>query len=906
MPGIGQFGASTLFSRAFDSTIVREDLLSQNETRQLAALQQVLAFMTIGRDMSGHFSDVAPLCSSTNLAIKRLVYLYLMHNSHTQPQKAVLQAGTFVKDTLHNSPLIRGAALRTMISLLVPAMVDFVTAPLQRCLEDSDPYVRRIAAFGTLKLFYVAPNVCEETGLLEKLKKLLQDENACVAASAVAAILELLQRNAPVALEEAIVENVPRLLEAASDATGWYKHYLIEGVAVAFKKNVFVLDLEKATRTVDGVVPFLASFNVATVMSAIKVVTSFLLQASALFTSSDLGGDLGNAEEQASQLRSRYGPQLVSACVSLLYGPCFEVRYAVFRNIRLLLKTGLKSFLKRHLSVFFVKYDDPIYVKLEKSELLLELADTEVGEIVLSEFAAYATDADEELVRKAVRSIGFLAAKLEPLAKQCVERLLGLMDTGISHVVQEAAVVVQTVLRRYPNRFVHVVKKLCEFLDDLKGAEAKAAVVWVLGDYAERVENVGDILEMSLETFPTQPEIVQFALLTAVVKIYLRGDAEELQRNTNFLQRVLSMATHSPLPDVRDRAFMYWRLVSSDSEAAKKLVLTFAKGTTFAVENALEEHRLHSFLLGIGSLASVLHRPLHLIYDNDALLNENDEDEENAGDEARGHFLPPAAPAEDTAGTTSDNLVRRGQGARDTEAMQVALSADEGSGLEVRMGWAQLGNKLLLNCRFSLVAGEGYTRHAVILALQINRNIYALGLAQECPVVELELGQKEPDAVQLTTGTNNEKSPVRDLLVAVNADPIGTRYFIAPPVPPALLLLPAAGVDTALFAEQFRRLQAPSWTMPTALTPLRTDPTRYTSNVLRLHGLNPVYTGKPHGSELVLLLLSAETIAAQKLFMEVTIQDNNVMYLGVRCKDAQISPVFGAYTLRVLSAEETY
>ncbi|RNF08089.1 putative beta-adaptin 1 [Trypanosoma rangeli] len=906
MLGIGQFSSSTLFSRAFDSTIVREDLLSQNEPRQLTALRQVLAFMTIGRDMSGHFSDVAPLCSSTNLTIKRLVYLYLMHNSHTQPQKAVLQAGAFVKDTINNSPLIRGAALRTMSSLLIPPMVDFVTAPLQRCLEDSDPYVRRIAAFGTLKLFYVAPNVCEETGLLEKLKKQLQDDNACVVASAVAAILELRQRNAPIALEEALVGNVSRLLEAASEATGWYQHYLIEGVAMAFKGNSLVLDLGKAKEIVDDVVPFLASFNVATVMSAIKVVTSFLLQTSALFAFPDLGEDGRNAEEHTSHLRDRYGPRLVGACISLLYGPCFEVRYAVFRNIRLLLKTSLNSFFKHHLSIFFVKYDDPIYIKLEKSELLLELADTEVGEIVLAEFATYVTDADEELVRKAVRSIGFLAAKVEPLAEQCVEKLLGLMDTGISHVVQDTAVVVQTVLRRYPNHFGRVVNKLCEVLDELKSPEAKAAVVWVIGDYAERVENAGDILEMSLETFHTQPEIVQLALLTAVVKIYLHSDAGQLECNTNFLQRVLLMVTHSPLPDVRDRAFMYWRLVSSDREAAKKLVLTLAKGTSFVMENTMEKHWLQSFLLEVGSLASVLHRPPHLIYDNEILLNENDEDEEDAKDNVREQFIPPAASVEGAAGTTGDNTVGVGPCIRDSgEAMHEALSADEGSGLEVRMGWSQFGNKLLLNCRFSLVPGEGYIRHSVIRALQINRNMYALGLAQECPVVELELGQKEPDMVQLMTNTNNEKSPVRDLLVAVNADPIGTRYFLAPPIPPVMLLLPAAGMDTDFFVQQFRQLSTPSWTMPTTLTPPQTDPTRYTSNALRLHGLNLVYTDKPHGSGFVLLFLSAETIAAQKLFMEVTIQGNTVVYLGVRCNDAQVSPVFGAYTLRALSSAET-
>ncbi|KEG06779.1 Ap-2 complex subunit beta [Trypanosoma grayi] len=901
MLNIGQLSGAAFFNRAFDSAVIREDLLSQNVPRQLSALQQVLAFMTIGRDMSGHFSDIAPLCSSTNLTIKRLVYLYLMHNSRTQPQKAVLQAGTFVKDTLNDSPLVRGAALRTMTSLLVPVMVDFITTPLQRCLEDTDPYVRRIAALGTLKLYYIAPNVCEEVGLLEKLKDLLQDENACVVASTVAAILELRQLHAPAALEEAIVSNISHVLEAADAATGWYQHYLIEGVAVPFKGGEPTLALEEATRIVDRVLPFLSCFNVATAISAVKVVTLFLLQASHLWSPSAVND---NDRRKLSQLQERYGPRVASACVSLLYCPHFEVRYAVLRNVHLLLMTGLKRFFKPHLSIFFVKYDDPIYIKLEKAEILLELADVDVGELVLSEFATYATDADEELVRKAVRSIGFLAAKVETLAAQCVEKLVGLIDTGLSYVVQDAAVVVRTVLRRYPDRFVSVVPKLCDALDELSSPESKSAVLWVLGEYAERVEKVKDILDIFVESFSNEPRTVQLALLTAVVKMYLRSTSSAAQYNTTTLEHVLKMATHSPLPDIRDRAFMYWRLISNDREAAKKIVLTSTKGTSFVAVNSIEKNRLHSLLLDVGDLTSVLHRPLHLIYGDEVGFDENDDDSEDAIEERPAN---PSHPYVDTAaipGAVADSQAARSPVTCGKEAFQVALTAEEGSGLEVRMSWSQLGNKLLLNCRFSLVPGEDYTRSACVRMLQINRNIFGLGLAQECSAVFLELGQKEADTLHLQTGTNNQKSTARDLLVAINADPVGTRYFFAPPVPPAMLLLPATGCDANLFAEQFRQLKTPSWTMPPTIKLLRTDSTRYTTNALRLYGLSLVYTGEPCDSGIQRLFLYAETIAAQKLFMEVSILHENVVYIGVRCSDKNVSPVFGTYTMEALSATD--
>ncbi|ORC88505.1 Ap-2 complex subunit beta [Trypanosoma theileri] len=915
MLNIGQLSGAAFFSRVFDSSIIREDLLSQNATRQLSALQQVIAFMTIGRDMSSHFSDIAPLCSSNNLTIKRLVYLYLMQYSRTQPQKAVLQAGAFVKDTLNDSPLIRGTALRTMTSLLVPVMVDFITAPLLRCLEDSDPYVRRIAAFGTLKLYYVAPNVCEEVGLLEKLKNQLCDENAIVVASAVAAILELRQLNAPVDLEEAIVKNVNHLLEAISDTTGWYQYYLLEGVALVFKNSFSTLSMDEVKKIIDSVLPFLSVFNVATIMSAVRVITSFLIQVSPqlLSPSSTTTTTRDENNQELVDMQERCSLRVVGTCVSLLYGPYFEVRFTVFRNIHLLIKTGLSRFFKKYLSVFFVKYDDPIFIKLEKVELLLELADNEVGEVVLSEFVTYATDADEEMVRKAVRSIGFLAAKSEPLASQCVEKLIGLIDTGVNYVVQDAAIVVQTVLRRYPGRFPDVVPKLCDALDILTTAEAKAAVAWVLGEYSQSVEKLHDVLSVFVECFPNEHSTVQLAVLTAVVKIYLQDNSNKKNHNAEILQQVLAMATQSGLPDVRDRAYMYWRLVTSDIEAAKKLILT-SSSTLFTTVNNIEKNRLHTLLLDLGNLTSVLHRPLHLIYNNGLALGEKDDDYDDnyVDDDGKKHhrgndnlekgLFNSIHPDEDTIISSSPREMSEDIPHRNKEDMHIALPANEGNGLEVSMSWSQLGNKLLLNCRFSLLPGEDYVQRIHVNMLQINRNIFALGLAQQCPTVQLEVGQKGVETVHILAGTNNEKAPSRDLLAAVNADPIGTRYFIAPPVPPAMLLLPATGCDSVMFMEQFRALKAPSWTIPQSYLPVQTNPSRYTAGALRLHGLSLVYTGKSCEGGVIRLFLFAQTISAQNILMELSIQNDIVAYLGVRCKDNYITPVFGAYTLQVLSS----
>ena len=51
--------------------------------------------------------------------------------------------------------------------------------------------------------------------------------------------------------------------------------------------------------------------------------------------------------------------------------------------------------------VFFCKYNDPIYVKMEKLEIMIALASDRNVDQVLLEFKEYATEVDVDFVRKA-------------------------------------------------------------------------------------------------------------------------------------------------------------------------------------------------------------------------------------------------------------------------------------------------------------------------------------------------------------------------------------------------------------------------------------------------------------------------------------------------------------------------
>jgi vesicle coat complex subunit len=114
------------------------------------------------------------------------------------------------------------------------------------------------------------------------------------------------------------------------------------------------------------------------------------------------------------------------------------------------------------MKVFFVKYNDPIYVKLEKLDIMIRLTNPSNITQVLGELKEYATEVDVDFVRKSVRAIGRCAIKVEQAAEKCVSTLIDLIQTKVNYVVQEAIVVIKDIFRKYPNKYENIISQLCD------------------------------------------------------------------------------------------------------------------------------------------------------------------------------------------------------------------------------------------------------------------------------------------------------------------------------------------------------------------------------------------------------------------------------------------------------------
>jgi len=130
-------------------------------------------------------------------------------------------------------------------------------------------------------------------------------------------------------------------------------------------------------------------------------------------------------------------------------------------------------------------------------------------------------------------------------------------------------------------------------------------MIWIIGEYAERIKDAAERLETFIDTFEQEPPMVQLQLLTATVKLFLKKPEE----SKDLVTKVLNLATeNSDNPDLRDRGYVYWRLLSTDPAAARAVVL--AERPVISAETfGLNKEFLHQLLENISTLASVYHRP---------------------------------------------------------------------------------------------------------------------------------------------------------------------------------------------------------------------------------------------------------------------------------------------------------
>jgi AP-1 complex subunit beta-1 len=665
--------------------------------------------------------------------------------------------------------------------------------------------VLKTAAICVAKLYDINAQLVEEQGFLDQLRDLVTDSNPMVVANAVAALSEI-DEVASQPVFTITKQNLQKLLAALEECTEWGQVFILNALAKYQPK-----DSKEAETIANRVTPRLQHANSAVVLAAVKVLMQVM--------------ELIRDEAAILQLCQKMSPPLVT-----LLSKEPEIQYVALRNINLIIQKQ-PLILQNEMKVFFCKYNDPIYVKMEKLEIMIMLVNEKSIDQVLLEFKEYAQEVDVEFVRKSVRAIGRCAIKLDKAPEKCVHVLLDLIKTKVNYVVQEAVIVIKDIFRRYPNRYESVISALCENLDSLDEPEAKASMIWIVGEYAERIDNADELLQSFLESFKDESPQVQLQLLTAVVKLFLKRPKVA----QNMVQDTLNMATQeSDNPDLRDRGYLYWRLLSTDPEAAKQVVLA-QKPLISEHTERIDPTVLRELISNISTLASVYHKPpetfvpkLKGVKRGGVRRPVEQDDYEEDGDVGGtngsglidmgdvGSALPSggspmgdlltgfgAAPAPTPAAAPAASSAQSQQ--KPTPKVQVLQASPQSGGVDVRAGFVRRNGQLFLDVTLT---NEGQVPLNQFL-VQIKPNIFRISpAARGIEVPQLNPGQSADAMLPLNTeGQLPQDNAISNIIAFAVKHNTATVYFNVA-LPAYALFVEEGAPDKTTYLNTWRSIAA--------------------------------------------------------------------------------------------------
>lgn len=122
------------------------------------------------------------MCSATSdIVLKKMCYLYVGNYAKVNPDLALLTINFLQRDCKDEDPMIRGLALRSLCSLRVANLVEYLVGPLGSGLKDNNNYVRTVAVMGVLKLYHISASTCVDADFPAMLKhSMLNDSDAQV------------------------------------------------------------------------------------------------------------------------------------------------------------------------------------------------------------------------------------------------------------------------------------------------------------------------------------------------------------------------------------------------------------------------------------------------------------------------------------------------------------------------------------------------------------------------------------------------------------------------------------------------------------------------------------------------------------------------------------------------------
>uniref|UniRef100_A0A8C0FU44 AP-3 complex subunit beta n=1 Tax=Bubo bubo TaxID=30461 RepID=A0A8C0FU44_BUBBB len=561
----------------FQKRNLKQMLESSKDSAKLDAMKRIVGMIAKGKNASELFPAVVKNVASKNIEIKKLVYVYLMRYAEEQQDLALLSISTFQRALKDPNQLIRASALRVLSSIRVPIIVPIMMLAIKEASSDLSPYVRKNAAHAIQKLYSLDPE--QKEMLIEVIEKLLKDRSTLVAGSVVMAFEEVCPDRI-----DLIHKNYRKLCNLLVDVEEWGQvviiHMLTRYARTQFvspwkvgkdledhpvhENNFYESDEEQKEKdrkvkniyTMDpdhrlllrNTKPLLQSRNAAVVMAVAQLYWHLAPKSEASIVSKSL--------------------------VRLLHSNR-EVQYIVLQNIATM-SIQRKGMFEPYLKSFYVRSTDPTMIKTLKLEILTNLANEANISTLLREFQTYVKSQDKQFAAATIQAIGRCATNITEVTDTCLNGLVCLLSNRDEIVVAESVVVIKKLLQTQPAHHGEIIKHMAKLLDNITVPVARASILWLIGEYCERVPKIApDVLRKTAKSFTTEDDLVKLQILNLGAKLYLTNS-----KQTKLLtQYVLNLGKYDQSYDIRDRTRFIRQLIVPNeksgalSKYAKKIFL---------------------------------------------------------------------------------------------------------------------------------------------------------------------------------------------------------------------------------------------------------------------------------------------------------------------------------------------
>ncbi len=551
--------------------LLRNFSVERDPQRKRDIIKKVIAYMTLGIDVSRLFTEMMLAIETRDLVIKKMVYLYLCNYATTHPDLAQMCTNTLQKDCGNDDPMVRGLALRALCSLNLPQMVEYISEPLRRSLTDGHAYVRKTGVMGILKLFYLDQEAFARCNFVDILYDMLRDTDASVVSNCILVLDEIMAKtpNGGMAINRAIMLH---LLNRIHDFSEFGILQVLELVPRYIPANE-----DEGLQIMNLLDPILRTSNSGAVLATIRAFLSLTDQ---------IGEDM---ETMKRQVVTRVKAPLIT----LIAAGSPELVYCLLKHVEALADMCPGIFDDEYRQ-FYVRYHEPTHIKYLKVDMLPRLVNPDNAPDIVAELAECVADVDITMSRLSVRSMTRIACRNvggPGCAESIARRLVEMLDLNVEHVSSEAASALTHILRKHPSLKATVAPPLTRTLKYTTEPAGKASIIYLLGECGEIVRDAPYALEKLVDTYDEITDTgIKIALLTSTVKLFFVRPPEVQKMLGRLLAKTSDDVTSQ---DLHDRALYYYRLLRSgtDPKLIESVIKTSAvvpSGVNFSEEDDAE------------------------------------------------------------------------------------------------------------------------------------------------------------------------------------------------------------------------------------------------------------------------------------------------------------------------------